>query len=77
MSGDGNGYVTQKMLWSVVVGIASVVVSAGWLAWQIHSTQPHPGAMRETEFDRAVQGIEQRFDQIIRRLDRIEENMRK
>jgi len=68
VNGNGERYVTYKWLFATVisaaVATAATVVTIGFGAWQVHASQPHHGAVETEEFNRALQGINGRFDRV-------------
>lgn len=63
----GGEYVTYKVMlgWLIGSGVgwASLVVSVGWIGWQVHLMQPHPGAATTTQLEREVSHIRELMSQ--------------
>lgn len=64
-----NGHVTYKWLLTITGGLFGAAVTAGFIGWQVHASQPHHGAVRDTEYDRGQAAIFSRLDRIEDKVD--------
>lgn len=71
--------------WVIMSGAAwaTLVVTIGWFAWEVHLQQPHPGAVTDREFERLIdrvgdkdEAFSKRFDRMDSKLDRLIEGQK-
>mgnify|MGYP007077561596 CR=1 FL=1 len=60
-------YVTWKALVATLITLSSFVFGIGWVAWQVHASQPHIGAAHHRDID----GIEERLTRIETKIDKM------
>lgn len=68
---EGETYVTWKAFLTTTATAGSLVISLGWIGWQVHASQPHHDAVTEREFDRHTDGIEKRLTRIENKIDQV------
>lgn len=68
---NGDRYVTHRWLVGSLVAALGACGSVGLGAWQIHSSQPHQGAVDHREFDAATEALGKRLDRLEGKIDRL------
>ena len=61
----------SNVKWPVFVPTIIGVIGLGWIAWQIHASQPHHGAVRHNEFERIIEQV----DAIDAKVDNVSEDL--
>ena len=49
----------------------SAVIAAGWIAWQVHASQPPVNPVHDVEFDRNIKDIHEDLKRIEGKVNRL------
>ena len=70
------GYVRWKEIIPILIAIFSMAVSISIGAMFIHGQSPHKDAVPRPEFNRFTKSVDNQFNRVLDKLDRIEENIK-